>query len=79
MADCALALENIFLAAQSLGLGSCYINQLFWLRRDDGVREYLAELGIPREHVICSSAAVGFIEKESSAPPRKDGTINIVR
>ena len=27
MTDCALALQNIFLAAQSLGLGSCYINQ----------------------------------------------------
>jgi nitroreductase len=79
MADCALALENIFLAAQSIGLGTCYINQLFWLRRDEGVREYLAELGVPREHVICSSVAVGYIEKESAAPPRKDGTINIVR
>ncbi len=34
MADCALALENIFLTAQSLGLGSCYINQPYWLRND---------------------------------------------
>jgi nitroreductase len=85
MADCALALENIFLAAQSLGLGSCYINQLHWLRGDwrdrrgAGVRDYLAELGIPCEHTICSSAAIGFIDKESAPPPRKDGTINIVR
>jgi nitroreductase len=79
MADCALALENIFLAAQSLGLGSCYINQLHWLRDDTGVREFLAELGVPREHTICSSAAIGFIDKESAAPPRKVGTINIVR
>ena len=79
MADSALALENIFLAAQSLGLGSCYINQLHWLRDDEGVREYLFELGIPREHTICSSAAVGFIDTATPAPPRKDGTINIVR
>ncbi|MFP3154646.1 nitroreductase [Lachnospiraceae bacterium ZAX-1] len=79
MADCALALENIFLVAQSFGLGSCYINQLHWLRDDDGVRKYLFELGIPREHTICSSAAIGHIGKESSAPPRKGGTINIVR
>ncbi|MDR0905302.1 MAG: nitroreductase [Oscillospiraceae bacterium] len=79
MADCALALENIFLAAESLGLGSCYINQLHWLRDDAGVREFLAELGVPREHTICSSAAIGFIDKESAVPPRRDGTINIVR
>jgi nitroreductase len=79
MADCALALQNIFLAAQSLGLGSCYINQLHWLRDDPQVRAYLFELGIPKAHTICSSAAVGFIAKESSAPVRKEGTIHIIR
>jgi nitroreductase len=79
MADCALALENIFLAAQSLGLGSCYINQLHWLRDDPGVRAYLLELGIPKEHTICSSAAIGFIEVESTAPIRKEGTTRIIR
>ena len=79
MADCALALQNIFLAAQSLGLGSCYINQLHWLRDDPRVRAYLLELGIPKEHTICSSAAIGFIGKESTAPIRKEGTIHIIR
>lgn len=79
MADCSLALENIFLAAHSLGLGSCYINQLHWLRNDPGVRNYLFELGIPKEHTICSAAAVGYIAKESSAPLRKDGTIRIIK
>ena len=79
MADCALALQNIFLSAQSLGLGSCYINQLHWLRNDPDIRNYLFELGIPKEHTICASAAIGFIGKASKAPTRKDGTINIIR
>jgi nitroreductase len=79
MADCALAMENIFLAAESIGLGSCYINQLHWLRDDTDVRTYLFELGIPKEHVICCSAAIGLIGAESPAPARKGGTINIVR
>lgn len=79
MADCALALQNIFLAAQSLGLGSCYINQLHWLRDDPSVRAFLLEMGIPKEHTICSAAAVGFIGKESPAPARKQGTIHIIR
>jgi nitroreductase len=79
MADCALALENIFLAAQSIGLGSCYINQLHWLRNDPGVRDFLFELGIPREHTICSSAAIGYIRKESAPPPRKKNTFHIIR
>ena len=31
MADCACALENMMLAAASLDVGSCWINQLHWL------------------------------------------------
>ncbi|WP_287126457.1 nitroreductase family protein [Desulfobacter sp.] len=79
MADCALALQNIFLGAQSLGLGSCYINQLHWLRNDPNVRSYLLEMGIPKENTICACAAVGFIGKASPVPARKDGTIQIIR
>ena len=79
MVDCALAMENVFLVAQSIGLGSCYINQLRWLRDDPGVRSYLSEFGIPKEYIICSAAAIGFIGAESTAPARKEGTINIIR
>jgi len=79
MADCALGLQNIFLAAQSLGLGSCYINQLHWLRDDPDIRGFLFELGIPKEHTICASAAIGFIAKASAAPPRKQHTSQIIR
>jgi nitroreductase len=79
MADCAVALQNIFLAAQSLGLGSCYINQLHWLRDDPGVRAYLQELGIPQEHTICGAASIGYITTASKPLPRKEGTINIIR
>lgn len=49
MEDCTMALQNIFLAAQSLGLGSCYNNQLHWRRDDPSVRAYLFELDIPKE------------------------------
>ena len=79
MADCALALGNVFLAAESMGLGSCYVNQLHWLTDDPGVRAYLSELGVPGEHVICSAAAVGFIGVKSAAPARKEGTVRVIR
>jgi len=78
MADCALALENEFLAAQSLGLGSCYINQLHWLRNDPDIREFLLGLGIPKEHTICAAAAIGLIGKQSTPPPRKKDTIHVI-
>ncbi|MDR1874085.1 MAG: nitroreductase family protein [Synergistaceae bacterium] len=78
MADCSLALENIFLTAQSLGLGSCYINQLRWLRDDGPLRDCLFELGIPKEHVICSSAAVGYAGHTPPPPARRANTIHII-
>jgi nitroreductase len=78
MADCALALENIFLAAEATGLGSCYINAFHWLRDDVPLREYLATLGVPPEHTICSAAAVGYVASPSVAPSRRGGVINVI-
>lgn len=79
MADCSLALQNIFLAAQSLSIGSCYINHLHWLRNDSNIRDFLFKLGIPLEHTICSAAAIGYIGKESSPPLRKKDTFHIIK
>lgn len=80
MADCSTALQNIFLSAHSLGLGSCWINQLTWLNGNTEIREYLSAFGIPKEHVICGSAAVGYRNgSDPKAPARKDGTVHIVR
>ena len=44
--DCACAIENMFLAAQSLGIGSCWINQLGTTCDDPGVREFITEMCI---------------------------------
>ena len=51
-ASCACALENMFLAACEMGLGSCWVNQLHWLRDDLNLRKKLAELGVPEAHTL---------------------------
>lgn len=80
MADSALALENIFLAAHSLGLGTCWINQLAWLSDEPEIRTVLTGLGIPAEHFVCGAAAVGYPDgPQPPAPLRKPGTVNIVK
>jgi len=79
MADCAAALQNIFLAAQAVGLGSCYINQLRWLRDEEIIRTCLCELGMPEDYVICGAAAVGYIETPTPPQPRKNETVYIIR
>ena len=80
MADCSTALENIFLAAHSLDLGSCWINQVAWLCNFTKVREMLTELGIPENYVVCGAAALGYnLGDVRNASPRKEGTVNIVK
>lgn len=59
MEDNACALENIFLAAHSFGIGSVWINQLRTLCDDPEVRALLDEFEIPSDHVVYGMAALG--------------------
>jgi len=80
MADSAIAIENILLAAHSLGLGACYVNQLTWFCDDKNVRRALTDIGIPENYVVCGSAVVGYNSGDMpKAPPRREGTVDIIR
>ena len=80
MADSAVALENILLAAHSMGLGACFINQLTWFCDDRAVRKALTDIGIPENYVVCGAATVGY---NSGSVPKvllaKDGNVDIIR
>ena len=54
--DCACAMQNIFLAAKSLGIGSCWINQLGQTCDDPDVRAFLMKLGVPENHRVYGCA-----------------------
>lgn len=69
--DCSCALENIFLAAHSLGLGSVWINQLCDTCDNEEVRSILTQLNIPSSHVAGGAAALGY-PAVSPASPAKD-------
>lgn len=80
MADSALALENILLAAHSMGLGACFINQLTWFCDDRNLRKTLTDIGIPENHVVCGSAVIGYNSGNiPKAAPRREGTVNIIK
>lgn len=80
LADCSCALENIFLMANSLGIGSCWINQLKNICDEIEVRNLLNSFEIPSNHIVWGMAALGYPDsKVNTAPPRKDGTIKYVK
>lgn len=60
MEDNACALENIFLAAHSFGIGSVWINQLRDICDTPAVRSLLSEWGVPDSHVVYGIAALGY-------------------
>ncbi|MEG0767363.1 MAG: nitroreductase family protein [Clostridia bacterium] len=74
--DGACALENIFLAAHSLGLGSCWINQLGARCDQSTLRALLTTLGVPEAHVLCGCAAIGHAAALPTAHPRAENTIH---
>ncbi len=66
--DTSLALENMFLAAESLGLGSCWIG---YAHRLNYFPDVLAELGIPENQEITGIAIFGYPDEEKETPERK--------
>lgn len=58
--DCSCALENVFLAARSLGIGSVWINQLRGICNEPEIRPVLDALQIPENHVVFGMAALGY-------------------
>lgn len=78
LADCSAALQNILLAAHSLGLGACWINQLRWLQEDGELQAYLQSIGLPEGHLVYAAAAVGYSGQEAHAPARRENTVHII-
>ena len=82
MVDCAVAIENMLIAAHSLGLGTCWLNQLPGLTQKLHVRELMNSLEIPNDHLIYGSFVLGYpnLEALKSISPRKDTTtINMIK
>lgn len=68
--DAACAIQNILLAAEALGLGSCYICSVLPGLRDP---EIMAELKLPEGYVPCGCVSLGFAAAAPEAPkPRRE-------
>lgn len=66
MADSACALENMMLAAHSLNLGSCWLNQIKWLQEEPEMKAFLQRLDCGEEDLICGSLAIGIPLKDTT-------------
>ena len=75
--NCALALGNMFLAAHSLNIGSCWIYFIGAALNND--HSLLKELAVPDGYQIFGSGAFGYPAENLPSPAkRKENAINIV-
>ncbi len=66
--DCGILAQTMFLAAYSLGLGSCFIGFARMLNKDG---EALEMLGVPPDREICAPLIFGYPAEKKEAPERK--------
>ncbi|MBR5497579.1 MAG: nitroreductase [Clostridia bacterium] len=76
--DTACVLENMFLAAHSLGVASVWINQLRDSCNDSEVRKLMTSFGIPENHVCFGCAAIGYADCELPSDRENKGIVRIV-
>ena len=77
--DCSCILQNIFVAANALKIQSCWINQFDDFFESPKGKKIKARLGIPEDHRIVGSAALGFAKHPEAlkSRPRKEDFISI--
>ncbi len=72
----ACAIENLLLAANALGLGSCYICSVLPGLQDPSIRE---ELKIPANYVPYGCVSLGYSAAEAAEPkPRRTNDVTLI-
>ncbi|MBP2653747.1 MAG: drgA 1 [Firmicutes bacterium] len=70
-ADCAIANYSMMLAAEALGLGSCWINSGLMLFEGSKGSVYKERLSIPSGYTPLYSVALGYINGDKPAAPER--------
>jgi len=77
--DCAMAAQNIALAAQSMGLATCIIGSCNIFLHEPQAAEYLEKIGVPQGYTPVISLAIGYADEQpGERAPRRDGLCNVV-
>ena len=80
--DCAVAAENMMLAADALGIGSCYIGQGWPAFADPYGQEVLKNWRIPTDHYAVMQLVLGYPREGDWHPtpkPRKKDRVLYIR
>jgi nitroreductase len=84
--DCSAAVENMLLAAESMGMGSCWIGLARFLFTQNNFGEYyeprqdrMEELKIPFDYKPFFAIVLGYKDQEVRAPPRNQNVVTFLK
>lgn len=78
VADGACAIENMLLAASSMGIGGCWINGLRTIYDEPEIRDQLTKFRIPENHLIVGMVVLGYPAVVKEGLKKKDDVIQVV-
>ena len=74
--DASLALGNMFNAAASLGIGSCWVHRTKQMFETEEGKEFLKKWGVTGDYIGVGSCILGYADGEHpKAAPRKDNFV----
>lgn len=78
--DCAAATENMILAAESLGIGTCWIGLITFLFRSNRAEEFLKMIQIPEGYEPYYAISLGYKKIQNPKPPqRRENTVTYIK
>jgi nitroreductase len=78
--DCGAAMENMAIAAESMGIGSCVIVSSGFLFESEKGKAYRKELGIAEGYKYICTLALGYKEGENPNPQERNrGVVNYIK
>ena len=77
--DAGLMAENICIAAEGMGLGTCIVGSAGALFNDEAGKKWNEKLGVPREWRYQIGVCVGYPDEKPEPKPRFDDRIRVIR
>ena len=77
--DCGLLGENMILAAQSMGLGTCCLGgPVAFMNGNADAKPYVERLNLPEGYTLLYAIAVGYPDEKPEAKPRDAAKVQFV-
>lgn len=77
--DCGLLGENMVLAAQSMGLGTCCLGgPIAFMKNDASAKPYVEKLNLPEDYQLLYAIAIGYPDETPDAKPRDAAKVQFV-